>query len=369
MENILLHNFHEVSLTMNKGNYRAIELGALVFISFALSLFSSFEYSIYEEKSMPSFYGDIDLMLTWGAFSFLFSLFYYYLFLKKLVLKNYHWFVFLSLPFVIMLSNYYDKYIRDFLVIQLTFLPESVIKYHKNAYYNYYTFKTAFSYKLSHQFLALVGVAYWVRSLQQSDTIKTLKEQQLLTELKYLKDRLHPHFFFNTLNNIYALSVENSPKAPEMIAGLASLMRYMLYESDKEWVPLRREVEIMQQYVELEKIRYGNRFKIDFDSQGITEKDRIPPLLFLPFIENAFKHGLENEMGAGFVSVIFLKIEERLIFEVKNSIPANRMKREEGGLGLSTAEKRWALLFKDDYEITVKQIGLYEVQIALNRMI
>lgn len=351
---------------MNKGNYRTLELAALGFITYGLYLISSFEYSFYEEKNMPSFYGDLDLMLAWSTFSFIFSTAYYYGVLKRLVLNNRHWMVFLSLPVIIILSNFYDQYIRDFILSHLQFLPDTIIEYHTKAYNRKEKIFTHVSYKMSHEFLALTGLAYLVRALEQSGTIKTMKEQQLLTELKYLKDRLNPHFFFNTLNNIYALSMENSAKAPKMIAGLASLMRYMLYESDKEWAPLAREVEIMQEYVELEKIRYGNTFEISFDSQGITEKDRIPPLLFLPYIENGFKHGLENETGKGQVSILFLKMEQQLVFEVKNSIPKNMTRKNAGGLGLKTAEKRLKLLFKDDYKIEITENGLYEVHITLN---
>ncbi len=351
---------------MNKGSYRTLELAALGFITYGLYLISSFEYSFYEEKSMPSFYGDLDLMLAWATSGFIFSAVYYYGILKKLVLNNRHWMVFLSLPVIIILSNVYDQYLRDFIFSRLRFLPDTIIEYHTKAINRPEKILTQLSYKMSHQFLALTGLAYLVRALEQSGTIKTMKEQQLVTELKYLKDRLNPHFFFNTLNNIYALSVENSVKAPEMIAGLASLMRYMLYESDKEQVSLQREVEIMQQYVELEKIRYGRAFEISFDSQGITEKDRIPPLLFLPYIENAFKHGLEKETTEGFVSVLFLKMEEQLVFEVKNSIPENIIKKKEGGLGLKTAEKRLKLLFKDDSKIEITADELYEVHITLN---
>lgn len=369
MENMLSHNLYPVSLEMNKGNYSTIELAALGFITYGLYLISSFEYSFYEEKSMPSFYGNLDLMLAWGTSKFIFSVVYYYGVLKKLVLNNRHWIVFLSLPFVIIFSNFYDLYIRDFILSHLGFLPDTIVEYHTKAFNRKEKIFTHVGYKMSHWFLALTGLAYLVRALEQSGTIKTMKEQQLLTELKYLKDRLNPHFFFNTLNNIYALSVENSFKTPEMVAGLASFMRYMLYESDKEWVPLSREIEIMREYVELEKIRYGKAFEISFDSQGITEKDRIPPLLFLPYIENGFKHGLENETGKGFVSILFLKMEQQLVFEVKNSIPKNCTKKNEGGLGLKTAEKRLKLLFRDDYKIAIKENELYEVQITLNQMV
>lgn len=350
-------------------NYRTIELTALGFISYGLNLLSSFEYSFYEDKSMPSFYGDLDLILAWSTFQFIFSMGYYYGVLKKLVLNNRYWIAFLSLPIVIILNNIYDQYIRDFILSHLRFLPDTVIDYHTKAFNRQEKLLTQLSYKMSHQFLALTGLAYLIRALEQSGTIKTLQEQQLLTELKYLKDRLNPHFFFNTLNNIYALAMENSPKTPEMVAGLSSLMRYMLYESDQEWVPLRREIEIMRKYVDLEKIRYGEAFEISFDAQGITEKDRVPPLLFLPFIENAFKHGLENETGKGFVSVVFFRMEQQLIFEVKNSIPKNVTQKNEAGIGLRTAEKRLKLLFEEDCKIVIKENGLYEVQITLSRMI
>lgn len=349
---------------MNK--YWKVELTSIAFVTFGLYVFSSFEYKFYEQKSMPSFYGDIDLTLIWGFFSFSFAGAYYYLFLKPQVLNNRHWLVFISIPLAILISNYFDKYVRDFVLMHLEFLPETIVKYHKKSFLNFNKSMTTISYKLSHMFLSLVGIAYLVRALQQNETIKTLKEEQLITELKYLKDRLNPHFFFNTLNNIYALAVENSNKTPGMVAGLSAFMRYMLYESDKEQVSLKREVEMMRRYVELEKIRYGTNFDITFDSQGIGEKDSIPPLLFLPFIENAFKHGLEDEIENGFVKVAFVKVENQLIFQVENSIPKAKPRLKVGGIGLETAEKRLKLIFAEKCVIDIVEDEIFRVQVSVN---
>lgn len=350
-----------------KNRYFFIETGALLFITFGLALLTHLEYKIYEETSTVSFYLEMNMLLIWMGFKFIIYAVFYWLVIKKLVLSNRHLLVFLSLPLLIILSNYYDKYVMEWSIIHFDFFPaylkKNTLKYHE------VMSRTIISYKLSHDFLAITGLAYLVRALEQSRTIKGLKEQQLLTELKYLKNRLNPHFFFNTLNNIYALAIENSGRTPEMVSGLSRLMRYMLYESDKEWVYLQKETDIMREYVLLEKIRYGEKFEISFDVQGIQPADKIAPLLFLPYIENAFKHGLEDATGDGFVAVVFCKTEDQLIFEIKNSISLREETVKEQGIGLVTARKRLDLLFGNNYTMEVREDRIYEVQIIINSAI
>ena len=119
----------------------------------------------------------------------------------------------------------------------------------------------------------------------------------LEAELNLLKGQLHPHFLFNTLNNLYALTLNQSSRSPSVVMGLSEILRYMLYEANRESVLLKRDVEILENYIGLEKIRYEDRLDLNFNISGISEEQKIAPLLILPLVENAFKHGTSERIG------------------------------------------------------------------------
>src|SRR4030095_11884219 len=141
---------------------------------------------------------------------------------------------------------------------------------------------------------------YWFK--KQQDWMKAEKEK-VTAELQLLKAQVHPHFLFNTLNNIYAFSLENSPKTPGLILKLSSLLSYMLYDCKAEEVSLEKEIEIMKNYIDLEKERYGNKIEISWMVAGDTKDKYIAPLLLLPFLENAFKHGTSEQIEKPWLSV------------------------------------------------------------------
>lgn len=131
----------------------------------------------------------------------------------------------------------------------------------------------------------------WIVEKRKNDQ---LQKQQLRAELNFLKSQIQPHFFFNTLNNLYALSVKNSNKTPEVILKLSEIMQYVLYEVKEPKISLIKEVNYIHSYIELEKLRYGNSVKSDLTLKGNLDGIIVPPLIFLPFIENCFKHGAKN---------------------------------------------------------------------------
>jgi two-component system sensor histidine kinase AlgZ len=174
------------------------------------------------------------------------------------------------------------------------------------------------------------------------------KQASLEAELSALKAQVHPHFLFNTLNNLYALSLDQSPKSPQLILGLSDILRYMLYECNADEVPLEREIFMMQQYVKLEKVRYEDRIDINFTITGDLRDKLIAPLLILPFIENAFKHGTSEKTGQVWINIHINVTGNRFKLKVANNNPEHRIEDEEntrGHIGLKNVMKRLDLLY------------------------
>ena len=175
--------------------------------------------------------------------------------------------------------------------------------------------------------------------LQQ--TTQQLEKEKLAAELKLLKSQINPHFLFNTLNNLYVLTLNNSGKAPDMIHKLSQLMSYMLYDSNQAEVPLEMEIQYIKNYIDLEKVRYGERLEVLLRVYEKTEGIKVAPLLILPFVENSFKHGASNELDGGWIHIDIDVQENNLLINVENSKPVyNGEKRITSGIGLDNARKR-----------------------------
>ncbi|MDH3323067.1 MAG: histidine kinase [Flavobacteriaceae bacterium] len=172
-------------------------------------------------------------------------------------------------------------------------------------------------------------------------------------ELQYLKKQIHPHFLFNTLNTIYGFALKQSKNTPDIILKLSNLLDYILYQVDKPRVNLKEEVDHIKEYIELEKIRFQDTLKVTFISKDISEKVQIAPMLLIPFVENAFKHGgLIN----GFLNVdIHIEYtENQLKFKIKNTVLTENSKQEKDGIGLENIKKRLNLLYKENHQIEIK---------------
>jgi len=197
-------------------------------------------------------------------------------------------------------------------------------------------------------------VSDWIR--YQRDR-RDLQTQTMQSELKFLKSQINPHFLFNTLNNLYALTLKKSDKAPEIVIKLSEMMRYMLYECNERRVPLSKEVNYIRNYLDLERLRQGENIEIKFEITGRMNDQKIAPLMFIPFLENSFKHGLNNHLSKGFVT-INLNVEEKEIqFDIENSkaesLPAIEHRRS-GGIGLVNVRRRLNLLYPDHYQLEIR---------------
>ena len=199
----------------------------------------------------------------------------------------------------------------------------------------------------------------WLARVTENLVLNTIRKEQLEkqaveTELNYLKSQINPHFLFNTLNNIHTLVYKQAPAAPEAVMHLASLMRYMIYESNAATVPLAREINYLQDYVSLQQLRYKNSPVVDLQIVGQTESCAIAPLLFIHLLENAYKHS-PARLEPGDLQVRVEIKEGALAFSVQNPIakkPANPLE-EPGGIGLPNVRKRLALLYPDQHTLII----------------
>lgn len=195
--------------------------------------------------------------------------------------------------------------------------------------------------------LPLILVWDW---FQKRNQIVSLEREKAQTELDLLRHQINPHFFFNTLNNLYALSIKQSDQTPEVIMKLSELMRYVIYRGRESLVSISEEVSYLRDYVSLQQIRLVKDLDFQFDVEW--EAGQMPPLLLIVFVENAFKHGLEPAGGEGFLHLNLRSDGQNLIFRCENSIPEAPL--GEMGVGLSDLKRRLSLLYGKDHSLLVK---------------
>lgn len=205
---------------------------------------------------------------------------------------------------------------------------------------------------------------YWFR--QQQLTVQAEK-QQVETELKYLKSQIQPHFLFNVLNNIYSLAIQKSEQTPDVVLRLSEFLRHILYESGDKKILLSKEVEYLNNYIELQRIRFGNRASISFETSISSTDLYIEPMLLITFLENSFKHGVGTQLEQVWVTIRMVVKGNELTFDVRNSKPSEEKKdkKEPGGIGLENVYRRLELLYPEKHQLTVNELA-HEYHVNLN---
>lgn len=198
----------------------------------------------------------------------------------------------------------------------------------------------------------------WINEKRINDRLSKI---QLQTELNFLKSQIQPHFYFNTLNSLYALTLEKSDLAPNLVLKLSDIMQYILYDVRTSGIRLLDEIKYIQHYIDLERFRFKEKVQADTHISGDIEDIIVPPLLFLPFIENCFKHG-RNEDNQIVINIIFKILpNNRLQFQVSNKVraklpdTANKPEDEKGGIGIENVKRRLNLLYNDQYELLISK--------------
>jgi two-component system, LytTR family, sensor histidine kinase AlgZ len=198
---------------------------------------------------------------------------------------------------------------------------------------------------------------------------KEVENERLSSELRFLKAQINPHFLFNTLNNLYYLAFTQSPNTTEVIAKLSQMMRYMMYDTNHPRVPLSKEIEYMHNYISLEKLRLSTDVPILFEVRGDVDTKMIAPLIFITFLENAFKHGVSNTAQNAWVKACIEINGKTCVYSVENSKIGETTKTltEKSGIGLQNVKRRLDLSYPDNYELTIQdEANRYVVELKMN---
>jgi two-component system, LytTR family, sensor histidine kinase AlgZ len=206
-------------------------------------------------------------------------------------------------------------------------------------------------------------VEHW---LELENQRKELEHEKLTAELRFLKAQINPHFLFNTLNNLYYLAYTKAPNTPDIIAKLSEMMRYMIYDSNHATVPLRREIDYMENYISLEKMRLNNQIPIEFSINGDVEQVYVTPLILITFLENAFKHGVSANNPNAWIKVNLSVQGKQLHYEVANSLLEGPQTLESTGIGLQNAQRRLELSYPDRFRLDSQLLDKeYRVRLQL----
>ncbi|WP_025144826.1 sensor histidine kinase [Pedobacter jeongneungensis] len=200
---------------------------------------------------------------------------------------------------------------------------------------------------------------------KQNNRILALEKEKSQNELDLLRQQLNPHFFFNTLNNLYALSLQKSEKTPESILQLSDLMRYTIYKGQEKTVKLSQELDYIEDYIQLQQIRLRKTLHFEFDQQVGNDQIDIAPLLLIVFIENAFKHGIEPAEDTAILKLLLVSNDTTITFTCENSFDPEEVNKTKG-IGLDNLRKRLELLYPNHFTLHITTIGnIFKAELKL----
>ncbi len=209
---------------------------------------------------------------------------------------------------------------------------------------------------LSISYIAATFIETFLFAQKKEEEIIVNKNEALQTELKLLKSQINPHFLFNSLNNIYALSVIDSGKTQQSIGYLSDMLRYVLYECEQELVPLEKEITYITNYIKLFELKSSKKYPIEVDFKVTSQNIKIAPMLFIPFMENALKHGNIEKIKDVFIRMKIDADKDRVLFEIENSKPQVPVVKDEvGGIGIENVKKRLAIVYPNRHELLINE--------------
>lgn len=280
---------------------------------------------------------------------------------RYLLKKQYKQYVLISFLFLIICVAYAH-------LVQITIIGGSLGRFYWERYFHYKNFIVRFgrtSFALFFTSGLAVAIKLFKEWFRQRERTLKVENEKVKIELESLRSQIHPHFLFNTLNNLYSLTLTSSASASLVVEHLSDLLRYMLYECREQYVPVDKELDMLKKYIELEKLRYGNRLDVGFNISGDTSSLAVSPLLLLPFVENSFKHGVSQQLDQCWINIHIHVEDSTMTFQVSNS----RTDRQEfvfGGLGMQNVGKRLQLLYPDTHKLKITEEGeVYVVKLEL----
>ncbi len=203
--------------------------------------------------------------------------------------------------------------------------------------------------------------------LSLNNRLKQTEKEKLSAQISSLKQQINPHFLFNVLNGIYSVTIGKAPKAADMVEKLSKMMRYTLHETQQNFVPIEKEICYIENYIDLQKTRFDDSVKIEFNLEGNFDDKQIAPLLLIPFVENAFKHGVNPEEECKIKIELRIKSDE-LFFRVTNKIiHLDKSIIEESGLGINNTRLRLQLIYPSKHQLVIDDSGdVYKVSLNIN---
>ena len=223
----------------------------------------------------------------------------------------------------------------------------SIFAYGRLVSDNYFEYQEEFI--LSFMWPIPLFIVLWL--YEQWKWFRSLQADKSAAELALLKSQMNPHFFFNTLNNLHALTLEQAKEAPDVIVKLSDMMRYTIYEGKKDWVRVSEEVAYLQNYIELHEIRQHQKVNITF-AEDVSPSVMVSPLLFIPLLENAFKHGAERLLTDAFIDIQLTATHEQIYFRIRNNFDPSEV-QASNGIGLSNLRRRLELVYPDQHQLNI----------------
>lgn len=198
-----------------------------------------------------------------------------------------------------------------------------------------------------------IAIKFYKRWNEKDFQEQKVQKEKVETELQMLKTQINPHFLFNTLNSIYVLAMKQSELTANTVMKLSDILDYILYRIDTPKIAISNEIKIIENYIELEKIRFSNRVDLNFTTDLKSQDIQIPPMLIIPFIENAFKHGVAKSVGKSWIKISIEETDGGLNILVANSKTQSKIEDNTGGIGLMNVKKRLNLLYKEKYQLNI----------------
>jgi two-component system sensor histidine kinase AlgZ len=318
----------------------------LLHVSFWCVYLSFFFYQVTSRGSEVDWQRVLIVVTNQVTFALIISYLNYFVFLPRFLTKKNVW-------------QYLMEFILPFAL--LMFLRIHTERYLLDGYTHQeeYLYRTRFVVQLitTNLFIVIfVGMLrFAVDWFELEGKRKELENEKLLAELNFLKAQINPHFLFNTLNNLYYLAYTKSDNTTEVIAKLSQMMRYMIYDSNHSKVPLQKEIEYMENYISLERLRLNDQIPIKFEVKGNIENVWITPFIFITFLENAFKHGVSNNNPNAWVNISVELQDGQCIYLVENSKPEEKGgEHEKSGIGLQNVQRRLELSYPGKHQLIME---------------
>ena len=216
----------------------------------------------------------------------------------------------------------------------------------------------------------VVAIKFIKKAYLQESRALQASHQKSIAELELLKAQIHPHFLFNTLNNLFAHTLRNSEDAPQIVVKLSELLRFMIYESREEYIPLSDEIQLLKNYIDLEKLRYGKDLECSFTITGDPDNKYIRPLLLIPLLENSFKHGMSQQLNEKWITLEMHIYDDSILINLSNSKnpPSiiSGIKKKASGIGLGNVKRRLQLLYPSKYSLDISsEVNVFRVALQL----